>query len=81
MSKDDKKMGITKLKYLVQPEEYRAGKWKRAKRKEVIKVDHKHLYQLIPIEQSSYFTHKEICSICGRVNHWKRIVEYEEDKI
>ena len=64
-----KKEGVVKKKHRLQPEEVRVWKSKIGKKNGVKKADHKHLYQLIPMgEKSSWFTHKEICSICGRIS-------------
>jgi hypothetical protein len=53
---------------------------KRAKKKSQKKSDHKHDYELVEIEEwaiKNWFTHKEVCKICSKVNNQLRIMKGE----
>ena len=48
---------------------------KKSKKKKPKKSNHKHEYVLVAEEEwviKGWFTHKEICKICGKENNWLR---------
>lgn len=49
---------------------------KRSNKKKKKKSDHKHEYELVEIKEwriKNWFTHKEVCKICGKENNQFRI--------
>ena len=37
------------------------------------KSNHKHEYELRPLDEPKWFTHEQVCTICGHVYTLKRI--------
>lgn len=57
-------------------------KYSKRKKKHPKKSDHKHDYELveiIPKAIKNWFTHKKVCTICGKVYTELRIVNEEND--